>query len=181
MKNILKFFFLATGLLLNQNCHAQNNIPQDGDNILNTSADKFIGTWIWTNGNDSFELILKKENILLPIGNNIRADALYGFHKYIKNNVEIENSTQYAATTYVQKKSTLLAIGKDNTPNDLGGVVIIHISKNKSVKAQIDYIDANHIKLVKVENLAGTKVSFEGQPPYDSSISLPQNIILTKQ
>ena len=32
---------------------------------LNSNINKFVGTWIWTNGTESLVLIFKKENILL--------------------------------------------------------------------------------------------------------------------
>ena len=125
-------------------------------------------------------LIFKKENIKLPIGNNIRADALYGFHQYKKNNVVIETSTQFSNTIYTDKKSTLFALGDKDNPNNLG-VGIGHLSKNKSVRSEIEYIDTTHIKLVKLENYEGIRINVPGQPPYDSSITLPQNIVLVKQ
>lgn len=182
MKKIFKITFILISSLFIFNCKAQNSYPQDGDNIINNNLDKFVGIWNWSDGTESLQLILKKENILLPIGNNIRADALYGFHKYVKNNTIIEGSTEYMATTYTQKKSTLFALGRQDTnlPNELG-LAIHHTSKNKSIDAKIIYIDSTHIKLVQLKNYPGLKVNVPGKPSYDWSISLPENIILTKQ
>lgn len=177
--NILKISFTVIVLLIIFNCNAQN-YPQDGENIQNSNLDKFVGTWIWANGSESLLLILKKQNIKLPIGNNIRADALYGFHQYKKNNVLIESSIQYSNLTYSDRKQTISGMGDFDIPNKIGGG-ITHISKNnKNVRYEIEFIDANHIKLVNLKNPEGIQINFPGQPPYDNSISLPQNIILTK-
>lgn len=167
-------------ILLTYNCQAQNTYPQDGDNITNNNLDKFVGTWNWSGNGKSFQLILKKENVLLPMGNNIKADMLYGFHKYTQNNIVVENSTQYSNTSYTSKKHTVSGMGDHNIPNKIGGG-ITHISKNKSIRYEIDYLDSTHIKLIKLENSPGIKLNVSGQIPYDSSISLPQDIILTKQ
>ena len=73
---------------------------------LNSNINKFVGTWIWTNGTESLVLIFKKENILLPLEGNIRADVLYGFHQYKVNNIVIESSTQYSNSNYTNKHGT---------------------------------------------------------------------------
>ncbi|MDH6250466.1 hypothetical protein M2347_000193 [Chryseobacterium sp. H1D6B] len=180
MKNIFKFLLITIGMLLNHNCQAQNNPPQDGDNILNNNLDKFVGTWKWEENGKSLEIILKKENVKIPVNMNLHGDVLYGYHEYKINGSIIESSKSYINSNFYDKKHSLFTMGSQDSPDQLK-LGITHLSKNKAVNSIIQYIDANHIKLVKVENYAGTKVSFEGQPPYDSSISLPQNIILTKQ
>jgi hypothetical protein len=78
------------------------------------------------------------------------------------------------------KKNTVVAGSKNGFPNILHGG-IYHKSKNKFVEFEIEYIDSTHIKLLSLKNKPGTKVTIQGQPPFDWSISLPQNIILTKQ
>ncbi len=79
----------------------------------------------------------------------------------------------------MNKKGTLLGSSFDN-PNILSGS-IQHTTKNKSVRYEIEYIDTTHIKLVKLENYEGIRIDVPEKPPHDSSITLPQNIILTKQ
>ncbi len=177
--NILKSVFTFIVLLMSFNCKAQN-YPQDGDNIHNSNLNKFVGTWIWANGTESLVLIFKRENVKLPIGNNIKADVLYGFHQYKQNNIVIESSTAYSNTTYADRKQTISGMGDTDFPNKIGGG-IGHLSKNKSVRYEIEYIDATHIELVKLENYPGIKIDLPGKPPFDYSIALPQNIILVKQ
>lgn len=153
---------------------------QPRDNILYPNADKFMGTWKWQNGNNSLKLTFKKENILLPFPDNVHADWVIGFHKFVNNGSTIEDSSMFSSTNYVDKKNTIVAGSKNGFPNILHGY-IQHKSKNKSVEFEIEFIDATHIKLVSLKNRPGLKVSAPGQPPFDWSIALPQNIILNKQ
>ncbi len=177
MKNRLSIILL---LLINNLYNAQTLNINPNSNNINDNINKFIGTWVWDAPNESLQLIFKKENILLPIQGNVRADILFGFHKYNKNNAEVENSIQFSYTNYIDKKSTLLGYTLQN-PNKLEGG-ITHISKNnKSVRFEIEYIDANHIKLISLKNPEGIRINVPGKPPYDPSITLPQDIILTKQ
>ncbi|WOC51771.1 hypothetical protein BPO_1124 [Bergeyella porcorum] len=173
MEKILKFVLL---LLVCVNANAQSNFPKDGDNIRNSNLDKFIGTWVWKNGNDELVFILKKENVKILPTAKIYGDVLYGFHKFVKDGRELENSTQYRQAKYGDKKHTFFSLGGDKS-SELS-IGIVHLSKNKNVNGYIEYLDSNRIKLVKLENLQGLML---GNGKYDYGISLPQNIILTRQ
>ncbi|WP_312171233.1 DUF6705 family protein [Chryseobacterium sp.] len=176
MKNIIYLIFA----LFMVNINAQNTLPQSGDNILDPNADKFMGTWKWQNGNNSLTIIMKKENVLVPFPENVHADWVIGFHKFVNNGAVIEDSTMFSNANYNDKKNSIVAGSKNGFPNILHGG-IYHKSKNKFVEFEIEYIDATHIKLLSLKNRPGLKVSAPGQPPFDWSITLPQNIILTKQ
>ncbi|MBD3907356.1 hypothetical protein NAL32_22030 [Chryseobacterium sp. Ch-15] len=134
----MKKMFLILFSLVAIFASAQNNLPQPGDNILNTDMDKFIGTWKWKMGNDSFILILKKENIAIPFLENIRGDWGIGFHQYILNETIIEDSSSYSGTNYDDKKNTVTWTTDRNTnnPNILKGF-IQHKTKGKSVEMTI--------------------------------------------
>jgi hypothetical protein len=176
MKNII-FLIFALFMI---NINPQNIFPQPGDNILDPNADKFMGTWLWQNGNNSLKLTFKKENILLPFPDNVHADWVIGFHKFVKNGSTVEDTTMFSNTNFIDKKKSINAGSKNGFPNILHGY-IQHTSKNKSVEFEIEYIDSIHIKILSFKNKPGTKVSIGNEPAYDWSISLPQNIILTKQ
>lgn len=179
MKNIITTLICTLTLILAMNCKAQ--IPQDGDNILNNDINKFVGIWSWSSAGKSLQLVLKKENVKLPFGNNIYADRIIGFHRYIDSGSIIENSTQYSSETFsMQGNSTIYGSTENGNPNKLSGGMT-HKSKNKSVNFEIEYIDSTHIRLVQLKNTSGIKVRKLTDPPFDSSIGLPQNIILTKQ
>lgn len=160
--------------------YSQDTTPKPGDNILDPYADKFIGTWQWQENNNIFRIILKKENVIVPFIENVRADWTIGFHKFIQNGVIIEDSTIYSHTNFKDKKKTINAMTDSNNRNILNGL-LQHISKNKSVKFEIEYIDSNHIRLKNLKNKEGVKLRFPGQPAFDWGISIPQGIILTRQ
>jgi len=154
-----------------------------GSKNYNPTLDKFAGIWKWENNNEELILDLRKKNIPLPpYEKNIFADGIYGYHKFSKNNQVIESSMNFSGENFTNGKFTLLGgLEYRLNPNELKGH-INHISKNnKKVNFEIEYIDANHIKLVSLSNPPGTKINVTGQPAYDWSINLPQNIILTKQ
>ncbi|SUX46138.1 Uncharacterised protein [Chryseobacterium indoltheticum] len=79
-------------------------------------------------------------------------DDIVVFHQYMSNDIEIEDSTNFSNTTYLEGKSTGLGYTKNNNENILI-LNISHKSKNKVVKAFISYIDATHLKIDKIENL----------------------------
>lgn len=153
--------------------------PEDNSHTINNDINKFVGTWKWTNQDKSFTIILKKETILYPMGTNITVDNLIGFHKYTVNNVIIENSTEYSNTSYWDRKTTIFGKTRDN-PNKVMGS-FEHLSKNKSVNFTIEYIDATHFKLLSLEQRTDLYLLNTGESPRLPGISLPQNIIFTKQ
>ncbi len=160
---------------------AQGVDIKPGHHHSDPDAKKFAGTWEWKKGNDSLTLILSFQKIeykMLSI-KNVTSDAIVGWHKFVKNGKAIENSTPFKYSKYDKGKSTILSGTKSYDRNILYGT-IQHTSKNKLVNFKIKYIDANRIKLIEVCNTSGLKLSTPDNP-YDSSISLPQDIILTKK
>ncbi len=157
---------------------AQNNCKLDPE------AEKFAGTWEWREGNNSFTFILKfnRVNFAFKDEEPKITEMIVGYHKFIKDGIVVEDSTPFKNTEInIDKKEikcTLFAFTEDKDKNILVGF-LTHLSKNKGTKCRIKYIDFNHIKLVKVFNTSGVKIS-TAEHPYDSSISLPQNIILTR-
>lgn len=184
MKNILFkiLAFLTIQLFISNTCMAQELNFTPGAVNPNPNLDKFIGTWKWQSGNKSFTIVLKKQNITLPpINKNVTADIIYGFHQYNNGNEIFESSMSFQSTNFNDKKSTILSLGSISTNyNELNGT-ISHLSKNKSVNFEIEYINATQIKLVSLKNPPGIKLVIGNQPDYDWEITLPQNIILTKQ
>lgn len=179
MKNILRVLVFTT-ITLMLNCNAQNNTPQNGQHIVDNDLNKFVGDWIWTNGSKSFKIILKKEIILLPQGTNITADVIIGFHEFKINGNSIENSTQFINSTLLDNKSTIFGWTRPDFNNIFVGN-IFHQSKNKNINFEIEYIDATHFKLKKLKEIEGVFLIAPGQTAKLSGISLPQNIIFTKQ
>lgn len=142
----------------------------------NNTLDKFSNTtWLWTNGTDSLKIYLKKATLSLPNSSMPPFDQLIGFHYFKKANSPIENSYKDWRTNPDELYWTII-LGNQNgiAGNNLEGT-LRHTSKNKTIKL-IFIVDATGTKATMiVKNTEGTKIE-----PYDSSISLPNNITLTK-
>jgi hypothetical protein len=59
----------------------------------NTTFNKFIGTWQWVSGNDTVRITLEQQTIQLYPG--FTKQSLVGWHKYVKNGIQIQSSMQY--------------------------------------------------------------------------------------
>ncbi len=150
-----------------------------GYHHLDPGAKKFAGIWEWKKGNDSFMLILSFQEVEFKrYLKGVTADVILGWHKFVKNGKVVEDSTPFKYSNFCKGKWTILS-GSGMLDKNLLEGTIQHKSKKKSVNFKIKYIDTDHIKLVTVFNIPGTKVSTD-EHPYDSSISLPQNIVLTR-
>lgn len=180
MKTLIKIYLLLAGLLF-MNINAQN-FPQEGDNIKNKHLDKFAGTWVWTNGEDSFTIILKKDNVKFIPTMELYGDVLYGVHKYVKNGKEIENFIQYKDTSYNDGKWSLLGgMEGKNIYDKIEISVKPPIRNQRSLYMDIEFIDKKHIKINNVKIREIVNVSKKGDSPFDYYRTLPDNIILTKQ
>jgi hypothetical protein len=153
------------------------NPPQPNGNIINSSLDKFIGTWMWTNGSDTLKIVLKKENILLPFPENSRADVIVGFHILKQGNNIIESSIDHVNTSYADKKSTILVSNSEGVgnPNEIGGSVK-NISKNKSGQLTLVINSSLNQLSWALKNREGLKIG-----DYDYTFSYPLSLTLQKQ
>lgn len=148
----------------------------------NTELNKFVGNWKWTSGNNSFEMVLKKEKVFKPLDDDQSCeDIIIGFHKYIKNGTEIESSLQNQNSNYSQKLNSISSWSIVINSIELRGGIDNISNYNNPIKFEFEYIDNNHLKIKSLENFPGTKIYFPGQTIPGSEINLPQNIILTKQ
>ena len=187
MKKILKIAFILTMILINNKL-----IAQPGGNatptlvpcsfyIQSQELDKFVGTWKWTSGNDSFEIVLKKEKISDLFDEDTCEDIIYGFHEYKKNNNIIESSLQYANTTFVQQKNTIYSPNFVVNSFELRGGIDNLSKGNNRLKFRFLLIDSNHIEIKSLDNYDGVKAYLPGIPIPPSEINLPIGIILSKQ
>lgn len=169
--------------MLSTHCSAQELNTTPNANNLNPELNKFVGTWKWQENNKSFTIVLKKQNITLPpLSRNVKADIIYGYHQFIDNGLIIENSLDNISSTYNDMYFSISGgMGILGTNNTLKGNFFNISKNNKKLHFEIEYLDSTHIKLVSLKNAPGTKVVVGNQPDYDWSISLPQNIIFTKQ
>jgi hypothetical protein len=151
--------------------------PQPNGNIINASIDKFIGTWVWSNGTETLTLVLKKENILLPFLKNSRSDMIIGFHKFEQGNTIVESSISYVNTNYSDNHSTITGVnvvGVDN-PNELI-CSIVNIAKNKSGDLKLVINSSLNQLTWTLKNREGIKIG-----NYDYTFSYPGSLTLQKQ
>lgn len=96
MKNIAIIILV----IISFNCKAQNPVlPLDqwGEaqlnayyKDLNNEMDAFVGTWLYTEGNTSLKIKLKKET--MHFNGKYYVDLMVGEYQYIKNGVELINT-----------------------------------------------------------------------------------------
>lgn len=175
MKTVLMLF---CGLFVSSISIAQMPTPpQPNGNITNLNLDKFVGTWLWTNGVDTLKIILKKENILLPFPENSRADFIIGFHIFKQGNKIVESSISYVNTNYSDKYSTILggnSVGIGN-PNEID-CSIKNIAKNKLGQLKLVINSSLNQMSWSLRNPEGVKIG-----PYDYSFSYPRTLVLSRQ
>ncbi|MCU7617852.1 hypothetical protein NZ698_11635 [Chryseobacterium sp. PBS4-4] len=148
----------------------------------NNQFDKFIGTWKWTDGSETLEIVLKKEKVLVPFKHDSSCqDILLGFHRYTKNGVIIESTLENINSFQNQKLYSLYSSGfwDDNYNQFVGSFK--HSSRNNIMRIKMDYINSTSLKIISFENYEGTRITVPGDPIADLTIDLPVNIILTKQ
>ena len=174
MKNITILISILISLMLAINCSAQH--------VTDADSDKFAGTWKWGDSTNGVKFIMKKENQMKILGNSdpARLDGILGFQEIRKNGLIIDDFTMDSNTNFSERKYSFFGITgiHDFEPNILR---TWGRHKGKSIEMKIEYIDANHIKIIHVQNMEGQGYRAIGQPPIDWSIDIPINIILTKQ
>ncbi len=175
MKKILIFLF-AFSILKKTNAQMPTP-PQVNGNITNSTLDKFVGNWMWTNGTDTLKLVLKKENILLPFPENSRADVIIGFHIFKEGNLVIESSIDYINTNFSDKHSTIIGGNREGygDPNEIGAAITNIAKNNKSCELKLVINSAQNQLTWTLKNREGVKIG-----TYDYSFSFPKNLTLVK-
>ncbi len=171
--NKINFTIIIFSFLITNQLKAQT-LPLPNENILNSSLDKFIGTWVNVTGKDTMKITLKKENILLPTHQNSREDFIIGYHLYKKGNTTIENSIIFSNSTYYDKHSTIL--GGNHNNGDTLFCSLKDLSKNKLISLKL-IINAAHTQLKwSLANREGLHIG-----NFDYTFTLPKSLTLLKQ
>jgi len=94
---------------------------------VNNDMDKFIGEWLWQDGNNSLTIKLGKDEMVerfLPASNiTIFQDILYGEYRYIENSVELINTLpqfENVAQPWLHNMRSQHLIGTDQLPQCSG-------------------------------------------------------------
>ena len=173
-----KIIIIGIAFLISSSAIAQMPPPpQPNGNITNSSLDKFIGTWVWSNGTETLTLVLKKENILLPFPENSRAESIIGFHKFEQGNTIVESSISYVNTNFSDKHYTIIGGNREgfDNPNEIT-CKIKNIAKNKSGDLKLVMNSSLNQLSWTLDNREGIKIG-----NYDYTFSYPKSLTLQKQ
>ncbi len=155
--------------------YVENIYIKDIDGLFNP----YIGTWKWTNGNDTLTITFQKvEQVFTSIGNyKYYKDDLVARYKYIQGNTIIINTlnntkTDILISGYRPKGNKAKFLFKDILKNKIGDV------KTELLTG----LGTPQLKF-KLQNTEGGKLVFPGEPDFDWTFSIPHNVefILTKQ
>ena len=111
---MMKNLNILVVLLLSINCKAQTPIidiiDDDGSQIngayfkdINNLLNPFEGTYVYTNGNTSFKMVLVKKE--LQAYNGYYEDLIVGEYLYINEGIEIANTLSEINTTYLNQRT----------------------------------------------------------------------------
>lgn len=157
MKKItISIIIILVGLILKTN--AQTNYTP-------------IGTWRWVNGNDTVQFFFKTATVL--VGDD-DAPIIFGFHKYVKNGIVIENNLSNSGSSFNQNLYSLFI--PNNAP--------VH---NPRMDGQLKDITLNNNRRMIVKRINPTTMTVNltyiqgvrNNRPY--GFTLPRSFTLTKQ
>jgi hypothetical protein len=111
----------------------RNYYIKDIDNVL----DPFVGTWIYTDGNSSITMVIKKKQHFQFTYGNEYEDLLYGGYRYVQNGVEVINTIPQIDDPNITNFFEYSIHGNqfpqhsrfDNDPNVTGNVIKIYMSE----------------------------------------------------
>jgi hypothetical protein len=144
--------------------------PIDTPYFRQPGLHKFEGTWIYTNHDITFKIILEVQKILTKTSNPIYMDIIVGHHMFMKGDSIIQNS-----------------IGKDKTITVGGFIDMSNTSKigfhfvdlHNLLDGTLELLPNDEIKW-KVRNREGARMKIPGQKDEDYTIYVPRELILKK-
>ena len=162
-----------------KDAYAQVVVP---NNLLN----KFVGTWRWTSGTDTVEIVLEKQPFLIPqTGSN--TESLVGWHKYVKNGVINQSSYPYIGQSInseyndlgLDMKTTLTGCTYSRIPNEVYFYcfwdLVLHMNFNIFFTLQPGSTTKANWELRQPRGL------YIGPPGLNGVFTLPKQLVLTKQ
>ncbi len=155
--------------------YVENIYIKDIDGLFNP----YIGTWKWTNGNDTLTITFQKITMKYLIVGKYKyfKDDLVAKYKYTQGNTAVVN-------TLNNLEPTILIMGKKPKGNK-ARFLFKDILKNKrgDIKTELLTVLGTPQLKFKLQNTEGGKLVFPGEPDFDWTFSIPHNVefILTKQ
>lgn len=162
---------MFANLICVNNVKAQNT-PRSGSNLSNHGLDKFSGSWISINNTDTIQLVLKRENITLPISVGVTADVLVGYYRYSKANVVIHDDLKRINDNYNGMHTPFL-IGLNQQGYDINGS-FMDFEKKKTFSVSLILDEASKTLKLRLINNEGLYVNVK------EGISLPREMIFRK-
>ncbi|ETN96365.1 hypothetical protein P278_07340 [Zhouia amylolytica AD3] len=143
----------------------------------NSELNKYLGTWVYSNGNETFKIKLLPSRFPLPDGTY--ENMIQGYHYYEKDGVIVESSFDKITTVindHIYPGSTM------------GGGIIEHvlsihikdISKDKYGIVTLKLIEENKIKWSLRENSNETVTVGMSVKRSEQGFSMPSEMILEK-
>ena len=169
---------------------------------LNNHLNVFQGTWVYTNGNTSFTIVLQKKlmgHISIPTFNiSYYTDAIIGEYKYIENGVEKINTLQNLFNNYsdpfdynILMSSVSISSDANSCINCQPGNIYMRGSYTEpncdrwmSPVLSMRYFVENGIEKIDLHFSAGERIMSDmyGNPPPCNEYALPfGEYILIKQ
>ena len=126
----MKNTFILLTILFFSNCKAQTVVPLDGSGIpeagyyykdINNFLNTFEGTYLYTNGNTSFKIVLQKK-VMSNVNDIYYEDILIGGYQYIEDGVEKVNTLSKLSIPHVNGKfypidGNIIMTGKSRCPS----------------------------------------------------------------
>ena len=175
----LKIFTTVISITFAIDSPAQVVVP---NNLLN----KFVGTWRWTSGTDTVEIVLEKQVFIIEMTGS-HSEQLVGWHKYVKNGIINQSSYQYIGrnvnlesdSSNVDLKTTLQGTTHANNPNQVYFYsfwdVVLHMNFNIFFTLQPGSTTKANWVLRQPRGL------YVGPPGLNGVFTLPKQLVLTKQ
>jgi hypothetical protein len=172
---MMRLYFLFVFLVCMFRAESQLMPYPPGTHVASPNLDKFVGTWQWISGTDTVKIVLAKQNIYMPAPMDNTIETLVGWHRYVKNGIEVESSLQYLNSTFNSGHHTLF--GGDISPTKIYFTTFKDITKNKQCNLYFTLLTGSVTqatwKLFESRGLRKTG--------YTLGFTLPNNITLTKQ
>lgn len=114
-------------------CEAQNYSKGD--------LNKYTGTWQWSNGSDSFTIVLVEDTIKVPISlsKDTTLSLLYGWHSLVIDGKLSQGTIQFSDIKKNRKNSIVASIKNSNLE-----ISFLDVDRNKHMTASMKFSDCSY-------------------------------------
>jgi hypothetical protein len=153
--------------------------------VIDNNLNKFVGTWRWTSGTDTVEIVLQKQVYNIPMtGSN--SEALAGWHRYVKNGVLVQSSLQYTGRDInidfnshnVDFKTTLNGFTHPSQPQQVYFILFWDLTLHKSFELFFTMLP-NSTTQARWE-LKQPRGIYTGPEGLNGVFTLPKHLVLNK-